>query len=323
MHKIFVDCDPGVDDSIALLYLLRRKDVEVVGISTGFGNTSAAQGAKNAASLIELAGVDYHIPIGIGAEVTLLGATKPYPVSIHGANGIGDVDLPCEKAYDFSDGVKLLVETMRNHPGEITLITLGRMTNLALALEMEPNLPNLVKRVVAMGGTIHQHGNAGPMAEANIIGDAEAADAVFQAGFDLSLAGLDVTTRTWLSLEKIKYAERYLQNERDRKVYDYVTECLKHYMVFNAGSGMGAGVCPVHDPSAMLLALEPQLYTTRKMKARVETGGTFSRGQIVTDNRPLPFDANYVTFALEVDAKKAVDYLLKGLFFPDMTVDFA
>lgn len=322
MHKIFVDCDPGVDDSIALLYLLRRKDVKVMGISTGFGNTSAAQGAKNAASLIELSGAEYDIPIGIGSEVTIHGKSEPHPVTIHGANGIGNVELIYEKEYEFTDGVKLLVDVMRENPGEVTLITLGRYTNVALALEMEPKLPELVKRVVSMGGTIYHPGNAGPMAEANICGDADAADAVFQAGFDISLAGLDVTMNTWLTLDKLRNAEIYLQNDRDRKVYAYVTECLKHYMIFNAGSGLGAGVCPVHDPSAMLLALEPQLYGMTKMKARVETGGVFSRGQIVVDNRPLSMEANYVNFALEVNDKKAVDYLLKGLFFPDMEVRF-
>ena len=268
LKRILIDADTGIDDSIAILFALRRPDVRVVGITTGFGNTTAQQAAENSLRLIRLAKPAYEVPVAVGATEPLAGNWKGPDPHIHGPNGIGGVELPAspqrpltEPAWDF------LVRMARTYPGEVILVTLARMTNLAKALEIEPALPRLLRRVVSMGGTFHAPGNVTPVAEANFAGDPEAADRVFQAGLPFY------------------FRFNRLQNN-----------CLDH--------------CPVHDPLAMLAAVDPSVVTVRTIPARVECGGTFCRGMVVADLREHPIQAPGVSICVDVDSRRALEELL-------------
>lgn len=310
MLKILLDADTGIDDSIAILYALKNPEVRVVGVATGCGNTDAAQAAENTIRLIKLANPGYAVPVAVGANKPLVGEWEGPVPHIHGKNGIGDMELPASAQEPVAEAAEdFIIRLAREHAGELVLIGLGRLTNIALALQKEPELPKLVKRMVIMGGTYHAPGNVSPVVEANIYGDPEAADQVFTAGFDLTMVGLDVTLKTRLSMQQIGVLEKYAAPE-NAAIAQYIKGAMKLYMNFNRQQNFCLDHCPVHDPLAVLVAAEPSLVRTRRVKARVECGGTYCRGMVVADLRERPFEAQYVNICEEVDGTRAVETLL-------------
>ena len=311
--KIIIDCDTGVDDSLAILYALRQPKFEILGITTGCGNTNAFQAAENSLRLLKLAGREGEIPVSIGENAPLNGVWDGPVPHIHGQNGIGNVELPPtqqkpveERACDF------IVRLARENPGEITLVTLGRMTNVALALQREPELPKLVRGIVAMGGTYHAPGNISPVAEANIGGDPEAADQVFAAGFELTIVGLDVTTKIHLTAQHFADLKKFRAPENEG-IADYLFQAFTFYLNFYRGCDGQLNYCPMHDPLAMLIAADPRVATIRRLPARVECGGTYCRGMIVTDDRRQPMDAPYANICVDVNEDWAINRVL-GVF---------
>ena len=312
MVKMLIDCDTGIDDSLAILFALKRKDVRVMGITTGCGNTNAAQAAENTLRVIKMANPGYEVPVAVGENKPLVGEWEGPVPHIHGFNGVGDVELPAsdqklldEHASDF------IVRMARQYPGELTLVTLGRMTNVALALQKEPQLSRLIKNVVTMGGTVYAPGNVTPVCEANISGDPEASDQVFMAGFDLTLVGLDVTLKTRLTAQHLDVLDKYCA-EDCRPIADYLRKALKLYFNFNRQQNNCLDHCPVHDPLAMLVAVDPSVVTIRKMRTRVECGGTMCRGMVVTDLREHPMDAPFASICIGVDGVRAVEEILSA-----------
>lgn len=316
MLKLLIDCDTGIDDSIAILFALKRPDVRVVGITTGFGNTSVSQATENTLRLVQLANAHYAVPVAMGADKPLLGDWSGPAECVHGGNGIGNVILPpSNQAVVSESACDMIVRLARENPGEITLVTLGRMTNLALALEKEPNLPKLFAEVVAMGGTVFSPGNVTPVCEANIAGDPEAADRVFMAGFRLTLVGLDVTTKTRLTGRHLEMLNKYCVPE-NRAVVDYILSSMKCYFNFSRVNDGNLEHCPVHDPLAVLAVVDPSLMIIRKMRARVECGGTMCRGMVVADLRANPMDAPYTSVCIDVKAEQAVEELIAAFTAP-------
>lgn len=311
MIKLLIDCDTGIDDSLALLFAMKRPDVRIVGVVTSRGNTTAAQAAENTLRLIGLANPGYEIPVAVGADATLNGIkTDPVP-HIHGTNGIGGVELPSVRQKPVEEnGVDFLIRKLREDPGEITLVTLGRLTDVALALEKEPRLPKLVKSMVIMGGTLYHAGNVGPMSEANIAGDAEAADRVFRAGFPLTVVGLDVTAKTHLTAASLDCLQRYCTPE-NKPIADYLNAAMRDvYFLFNRKQNFCLDYCPVHDPLAMLAAVDPTPFTFRKLRMRVECGGEFSRGRLTPDMREQPLDIPFTEIAVDVESESALERIL-------------
>lgn len=310
MKQILIDADTGIDDSIAILFALKRPDVRVLGITAGFGNTTAAQAAENSLRLIRLARPPYEVPVAVGAAGPLEGNWRGPDVNIHGANGLGGVELPAAAQRPLKEPAwTFLARMARERPGQLTLVTLGRMTNLARALEEEPKLPELLRQVVSMGGAFRVPGNVTPVAEANIAGDPEAADRVFRAGFNLTLVGLDVTQKVRLTADQVGLVKRYAAPE-NRAVAEYLEQVMPFYFRFNRLQNNCLDHCPVHDPLAMLAAVDPSVVTTRKMPARVEREGEFCRGMVVADLREHPFDAPGISICVDVDARRAVEELL-------------
>ena len=310
MKYVLIDADTGIDDSIAILFALKRPDVRVVGITTGFGNTYASQAADNSLRIIQLAAPDYKVPVAVGATGPLQGEWEGPVPHIHGDNGIGNAQLPppnqkplTEPAWDF------IIRMAKEYAGKLTLVTLGRMTNLSLALQKEPALPQLVKNVVFMGGTYQAPGNVSPVTEANLAGDPEAADLVFSAGFDMTMVGLDVTLKVRLTAGHIEMLDKYAAPE-NRPIVAYLKEAMPLYFRFNRLQNNCLDHCPVHDPLAMMVAVDPSLVTIRRLPARVECGGTFCRGMVVADLREHPIDAPLLSICVDVDSRRAVEELL-------------
>ena len=307
MKHILIDADTGIDDSIAILYALKSPYLHVEGITTCFGNSGAEQSAENSSRLIGISHCGYDVPVVVGAKETLDGESKSAPAHIHGDNGIGNVVLPAtaQKPLDM-DAADFILEKARELNGELIIVTTGRLTNLARALQKDPTLPRQVKGLVVMGGCVAVHGNVSPVAEANIAGDARASDLVFRAGFPMLLVGLDVTTKTFITAKDVENALRFCR-EDSRESLEYIRQALAFYFEFHRVSEGMVDCCFVHDPLAMLLAEDPTLGTYRMIRARVEYACPAYAGKIVLDERfQRTMEHGEIAACMEVDADLAI-----------------
>lgn len=307
MRRILIDADTGIDDSIAILYALTSKKLHLEGITTCFGNSGAVQSADNCLRLIKLSNCEYEVPVVIGANCTLDGVYQTSPVHIHGANGIGNVILPEseQKPLDM-DAADFIIQKAEELDGELIIVTTGRLTNLAKALQKDPKLPRKVKKLVTMGGCMDVPGNVTPFAEANIIGDPKAADMVFRAGFNMILVGLDVTTKTFITQKELDDVERYC-SDKSRGAVEYIREALKCYFEFHRQTQGMVHQSFVHDPLAVLIAEDASLGEYRMFAAGVEYQVPAYEGMILTDNRFMSeIDHDEIAFCTRVDSVRAI-----------------
>lgn len=302
-RKIIIDTDPGVDDTMAIFFALCSPELEVIGLTTIFGNVRTTLATTNALRLLEIAGRP-DIPVAPGAANAL---TRDYegPVPfVHGADGQGDIDLaePAGAALDIS-AAQFIVEQVSAHPGEVTLAPIGPLTNIALALRLEPRIADWVDEVVLMGGNALVPGNASPAAEANIRNDPEAADLVFGAGWQVTMVGLDVTLRVHMSPDDIAdYATH------GNPMSEHICRVLPHYRNYFESNYDVKGIF-VHDSSAIAYLIEPELFKTRRWPIRVGTQG-LGRGKTwpATGGRILPAWENrpLVNVCVGVDGARLV-----------------
>lgn len=283
--KIVFDTDPGIDDAMALLFAHFAPQIEVMGVTTVLGNGSIETVTNNALYICERFGID--AGVHQGAAAPLLVASDEPPAFVHGDDGLGNIhaDKPDRQAANAS-AAEFLVNTVLAHPHEITLVAVGRLTNLAMALRLNPNIANLVKSVVVMGGALgsNEHtGNVTPVAEANIFGDPHAADIVMTAPWDLTLVGLDVTMNCVMSSEQL---ERLRTRAGDAG--EFIWDITRHYEDYYRRT-RGVHGFPVHDSCAVAYLLAPELFGTETGAIRVATEG-ISRGQtiLVPGGRKFP-----------------------------------
>ncbi len=272
--KVIIDADPGVDDSMAILFAFQSPALEVVGITTVFGNVTIDNATANALTLVGLVGAS--VPVARGAEHPLVKDLRPPPTFVHGADGLGNAGRQRPVgAVIGQTAAQFIVDMARRHPGEITLVPVGPLTNIALALAIEPRLPELVKGVVLMGGAARVEGNVSPVAEANIFGDPHAADIVFKTPWPVTMVGLDVTTRVRLQddlLERIAKA--------NPKLGEFIYEITRFYKSFYESRGVSGGFY-THDPSAVAYVIDPGLFETEAGRVRVAPEG-LAEGQTIT-----------------------------------------
>lgn len=310
MRHVIIDADTGIDDSIAILYALRSPNFVVEGITTCYGNGNAHQAAENLIRLIALSKCGYEVPVAVGANESIDGVFETAPLYIHGNNGIGNIKLPeSEQKVLEEDAVDFILRKAEELDGELEIITTGRMTNLALAVQKDPGLPRKVKRVVSMGGTLFEAGNINPYAEANIEGDARAADIVFRAGFHLVLVGLDVTLKTFITDREVRNLCRYCKKDC-KQIADYIQEVLKPYFEFYRVSAGMVDQCVMHDPLAMLIAEDPSLGEYKMLRVSVEYESKKYKGMISYDTGFVPnIDREEIMVCISVDSRKAVSRL--------------
>jgi len=275
--KIIIDTDPGVDDTIAICTALRSPEVEVVGLTSVFGNAPGEITALNALRLVELEGHG-DIPVARGSDVPLVFPLEKLGTWVHGEDGMGNTHppLPKGKVVDLT-AAEFIVKMVRENPGEITLVPVGPLTNLALALRLDPGIASLVKEVVVMGGAVATPGNMTPVAEANIYHDPHAADIVMAAGWPVLLVGLDVTHKTKLTREFWK--EVFKADNPAVRLIERILPCYQKF--FDNSYGLD-GTIYTHDPSAISYVIHPELFETRSVPVFVETEGRCV-GQTVAD----------------------------------------
>lgn len=283
LERVIIDTDPGVDDAQAILFALRLKaSFQIEAITTVFGNCEVTTATRNARKLLELSGVD-HVPVFMGAAEPLIGESLPFPTDVHGDHGFGDLP-PVEVAYPLSPGYAAaeMARLVADNPGEITILALGPLTNLALAMRLDPTFAGRVKRIIFMGGIVRGHGNVRAFATANIFNDPEAARIVFGCGSDTTMVGQDVTRHVRIGPELIKEIR-----EHGSALAKFIGEITKRYEAFYRNAEPIEGF-PVHDLLVMIYAVRPELFEIGKMSVKVETMGTETRGMTVADFRPVP-----------------------------------
>ncbi|NMA76450.1 MAG: nucleoside hydrolase [Actinomycetales bacterium] len=280
---LLVDCDTGIDDAIALSYLAAHPGARITGIVSTGGNVQVEAVHRNNLVLAEL--LDLDAPIARGAARPLV-QEPMYADDTHGPGGLGHAELPePSRAGDPRSGAQLWVDLARSHPGELVGLVLGPHTNLALALEIEPELPQLLRRLHIMGGAINHRGNTGPTSEWNVAVDPEAAQRVFAA---FSTA----PQRPVLGSLEATEAVRFTQHELDlfitlaertgHPVAQILVDALRFYFEFHEADGFG-WTAHVHDPLIAAHAVTGEFAGTRPLAVDVELAGTLTRGQTVGD----------------------------------------
>ncbi|NEW05040.1 nucleoside hydrolase [Paenibacillus sp. SYP-B3998] len=309
--RMILDVDTGIDDSMAILLALKTKHIKVEGITTVFGNTDVAQATRNTLQVIEVSGVPYEVPVAMGADRPLVREWRGPVTHIHGNNGIGNCELPMPKGKPLAESAaEFIVRMVNTHPNELTLVFVGRMTNLAIALAQDPSIASKVKRLVIMGGAVKVPGNVTPVAEANISGDAEAAHRVFESGIPITLVGLDVTMQTIIGeTERLQLMASPVPG--NEKAAAFIGEAFKFYFeAYEKQNGFYGS--PLHDPLAVAVAAFPDLVATEEHYVRIETKGTMSYGATLVDfRRTVP--VTNASVALGVDSPRFLDYFINTL----------
>jgi purine nucleosidase len=273
-RKIIIDTDPGTDDAMALMLALNSPELDVRAITVVPGNVTAQQGLENALRMMSLAN-RCDIPVAAGAQRPLFQKliTAEY---WHGKNGLANIELPPSRCkVDARFGPDLIIEMVRAAPHEITLVPIGPLTNIALAVEKDPSIVPLVKEVILMGGSI-TGGNATGAAEANIHNDPEAAQIVFQAGWPVTMVGLDVSYKTLFTKKDLDQL-----GQAHGPINDFIYQVASYLVDLSAKFDLVG--TPMYDPLAVGVAIDATLVTAPAMHVDVETRGEFTRGETVAD----------------------------------------
>ncbi len=297
-QKIILDTDPGIDDAMAIFYAFQAPEIEVLGLTTVFGNVPVEMSAQNALTLVELAGKD--IPVCKGVARPWVGPESTYAHFVHGDDGFGNINFPASnRSLDPRSAAQFIVDMARKHPGEITLVAVGPLGNLALALRLEPDLPKLIKEVNIMGGSAFAPGNVTPVAEANIWNDAHAAHIVFDADWKINMFGLDVTY-------DVPFAPTFVDDlaHANQKLGSFVAQASQFYMDFYS-KDREERVCFFHDAFPLAYIVHPELFEMTEGHMRIGTG-ELDKGQTAfaphnTTASPLWLDAKKCKVATKVN----------------------
>ena len=281
-RKLIIDCDPGIDDSLALMLAAASKELDLVGITTVSGNVPASMGAKNALKILSMIGKP-DVPVYVGEETPLV---RDYvdAMDTHGMDGLGESGWPdAEGLTPNKDAVSFLIETLKATP-DVTILALGPMTNLAKVISRAPECLTNLTALVSMGGSYKSHGNCSPVAEYNYWCDPDAAAEVFRAfselpqlaGKKLHMIGLDVTRKIVLTPNLVEYMKCVNPGVGTR-----IEELTRFYFDFHWKQEKVIG-CVINDPLAAAYLVDPSLCSGFDAYTQVETGG-LCIGQTVVD----------------------------------------
>ncbi|CAM6127100.1 unnamed protein product [Calypogeia fissa] len=273
--KVIIDTDPGIDDAMAIFLAFNSPELDVIGITTTFGNVRTTMATYNALHLCDVAGRD-DIPVSQGLVTTLRGQEKNRIADfVHGKDGLGDTNPAPPKRKAIEQGApEFLIQKVKEFPGEITIVALGPLTNVAKAVQDDPDFAKNVGQIVVLGGAFSVNGNVTPAAEANILGDPEAADIVFICGADILVIGINITHQVFLTGEQMEEV-----GKSNGKFGKYLFDAAKFYFAYHR-EAYDINAIYLHDPSTMMAAVDPSLLTYEEGVVRVQTDG-ICRGMTV------------------------------------------
>ena len=274
--RIILDTDPGIDDSLAILLALASPEISLEGLSVVHGNSSTQQGTINALSVLELAKAS-HIPVYQGCDLPLVQPSLLAPET-HGEQGIGYAKLSAPLGQPkVQKGSDYLIEKIMSSPGEITLVAIGPLTNIALAIRQEPRIVENVKEVFIMGGAIRHEGNTTPLAEFNTYVDPHAAQIVFHSGMPITLTPLDVTYECVFLKDDLN---RLLKI--DSPITKFIADATRFYMEFHDEYQSIEG-CVINDPMTLALTFMPEICDYQELYVDVDLSGGVSMGNTFAD----------------------------------------
>ena len=299
MTRILIDTDPGIDDAMAIHLAFAHPQLEVIGLTSVFGNVHVPVATRNALRLVEMARAS--CPVAEGAAVPLVQPLRPPGYVVHGDDGFGTVPAaePVGRADD-RDAAQFIVDTVNAFPGKVTLCPIGPLTNIALALRLDPSIAGRVRSVTVMGGAVERAGNVTRWAEANIWNDPHAAAEVLAADWPVTLVGLDVT-----ELVRCTPGDFAMLSGEAPVIGGFLNEAVQFYFGWHRGKDGFAG-CFMHDPTAVLAVVEPGLFDIRDVPVRVEVEGE-EVGRTVADPQA---GTRPVSVCLGVDAEAVRDRFL-------------
>ncbi|MYR05644.1 nucleoside hydrolase [Gordonia sp. SID5947] len=329
MTRLIFDCDTGIDDSLALLYLLARRDVELVGIASTAGNVPVDVVTTNNLAWLEVCG-RAEIPVHTGSPVPL--AAEPMTTeNTHGPLGVGYAELPpTTLSASRIDAADAWIAAAAAHPGELIGLVTGPLTSLATAIRRDPALPSRLARLVIMGGAFHVHGNTTPTSEWNVAVDPEAAAEVFDAfgreGAEPPIVcSLDITESVAMTPDHlVRLAatagsspvecpdptdETGLRSVSDNMLIRHLVDAVRFYLEFHHAHDEGY-IAHLHDPFAAMVALAPDIVTTIPARVDVELIGRHTRGMTVADERSMTGPPN-ARIAITTDVDAVFDDLIE------------
>jgi inosine-uridine nucleoside N-ribohydrolase len=306
--KILIDCDPGHDDAVAILFANRHLDL--LAVTTVHGNNSLVNTTRNALAIIELAGID--VPVAAGCSEPLV-QRAVHIGHIHGKTGLDGADIPAPTRRPVeTHAVDLIIELASRHRGELVVALIGPETNLAMALRREPRLKQWVREVTIMGGSTTL-GNITPVAEFNIHCDPEAASVVFESGIPIRMVGYNVTRQTGFGrgdLERMRVS--------GRKMAALIGDLMDFYLA-GQNRNFGLSVAPMHDVCALVPYVTPDLIRYIETSVTIELAGVYTRGMTVCDLRGVRSGAATGTrragpattkVAMEADSRPLIDLII-------------
>jgi purine nucleosidase len=304
--RILFDTDPGIDDSCAILLALASPELSLEGLSIVHGNCSLEQATINALSVLELANAD-HIPVAKGCELPLVQPSLLAPET-HGDTGLGYAKLPKPRSRPvIQHGSDFLIEKILSSAGEITLVAIGPLTNIALAIRKEPRIVEALKELIIMGGAIRHEGNATALAEFNTYVDPHAAHIVYHVGIPTTLVPLDVTYQCILTPDDIKRLGRI-----DSPITRFIEDATRFYMEFHDEYQTIEG-CVINDPLALALTFVPALCTYQQLPVDVDISGGISMGKTVADFYNYGKKPANMKVALGVRARDFIELFLERM----------
>jgi purine nucleosidase len=299
-EKIIVDCDPGHDDAIALMLCYASPELEVLGVTTSFGNVGLYRTTQNALRILELLGANTSVYAGL--ERAFL--RNPIDAALyHGESGLDGSGLPeATRACESLHAVQFMIQTILAHPNEVTVVATAPLTNLAMAIRLEPRIVTACKRIILMGGSTEQ-GNDSAAAEFNILADPHAARMVFDSGIPISMIGLNVTHQM---IAESKHITRFKAlGNKAGVVTANLLESFKAVYISRYGWAGPA----LHDPCTIAFLLEPSLFVTKPLYVHVETQDGMNFGRTTPDIWGLTGVAVNVEVAVSIDAEAVFEWM--------------
>jgi purine nucleosidase len=303
VKPVILDVDTGIDDALAIAYALNSPEIELIGLTTCFGNGPIANTTRN--TLVVLEQLGKRVPVYSGADKPLSRTPKKLPTHIHGEDGLGNrVDKAPVMEAESEGAVDYIINQVKQRPHEITIIAVGPLTNLALAVQKEPEIVSLVKEVVIMGGAVFVRGNTTPYSEANVYADPHAAECVFSSGLPVTVVGLDVTMRTLLPNAVL--ADWRATNKEDSHFFaDMTSFYMQAYETFHPG----IGGCALHDPLAVGVVIDPSFVKKETWNVKVVLEGK-EMGRTVA----LAAGEPKIQVCTQVEADRFLNHFLDRLF---------